>query len=42
MKEEQPPEPRNPTSAAAGNGSGPQSNTGSLTSNTIEEVLSEQ
>ncbi|KAJ5673886.1 hypothetical protein N7462_009325 [Penicillium macrosclerotiorum] len=38
MKEEQPPEPRDKT---AGN-SGPQSNAGSLTANTIDEVLSEQ
>ncbi|KAJ5569917.1 uncharacterized protein N7459_009347 [Penicillium hispanicum] len=41
MKEEQPPEPRD-KSAVSGPASGPQGNTGSLTSNTIDEVLSEQ
>lgn len=42
MKEEQPPEPRDKASSGSGGASGPASNSGSLTSNTIGEVLSEQ
>jgi hypothetical protein len=37
MKEEQPPEPRDRSGSGASNG--PQINPGSLTSNTIDEVL---
>lgn len=41
MKDEQPPEPRDKNSVPGGAGpaSGSQANSGSLSSNTIEEVL---
>ena len=42
MKEEAPPEPRDRSGSGASAGGQAQSNSGSLTSNTIEEVLSEQ